>query len=144
MINTPAAKVELHWGKGYNFTAKDNFGHTLTVDAPTQPNDQFDGFKPTYLLLTGLGACTGIDVVSILKKKRQEVTSFDVSVHGEQQEDWPKAWTRFHVEYTVTGHNINAKAVERAIQLSEEKYCSVSATLSGSVEITRSYKVISS
>jgi len=126
MINTPAATVELHWNSGYNFTAQDNLGHALTVDAPIQPNDQFDGFKPTYLLLTGLGACTGIDVVSILKKKRQEVTNFDVKVHGEQQEDWPKAWTRFHVE------------------LSEEKYCSVSATLSGSVEITRSYKVISS
>ena len=142
MTTQQAPSIGLEWNDGYNFTASDAFGHKLTVDAPVQPEDEFGGFKPTHLLLTSLGACSGIDVVSILKKKRQDVTAFAVKVSGEQEPDWPKAWTSFHLEYTVTGHNIDPKAVERAIELSEGKYCSVSATVGGVATITRSYNIV--
>ncbi len=136
------ATIDLSWEGSYKFKAADAFGHTLTVEAPMNDGDEFGGFKPTHLMLTSLGACTAVDVVSILKKKRQDITGVEIRVTASQNEDWPKAWTSFHVEYIVKGHNVDPKAVHRSIELSEEKYCSVGTTLKGVATITTSFEVV--
>lgn len=136
------ATVDISWEDDWRFKAADAFGHTLTVEAPIDGGEEFGGFKPTHLMLTSLGACTAVDVVSILKKKRQDITGVEIRVTASQQEDWPKAWTAFHIHYVVSGHNVDPRAVERSIELSEGKYCSVGATVKGVATITTSFEVV--
>ena len=97
---------------------------------------------PLELLLLALGGCTGIDVISILKKKRQDVTDYRIEVSGERRDDFPRSYTRLFIKHIVTGHGVAEQAVARAIELSETKYCSVAATLRGSAEIVTSYEII--
>ena len=99
------------------------------------------GMSPSQLLLVGLGGCTAYDVVEILHKKRQKLTGLEVVVTGHQEEDYPRAYRKIHIHYTVTGKNLMEKAVKDAIVLSEEKYCSVAATVRGSAEITFEYTI---
>lgn len=94
------------------------------------------------LLLIALGACTGVDVISILKKKRQRVTGYRIEVSGERRDDHPRAYTKMFVKHIVHGHGVTEQAVARAVELSETKYCSVAATLRGSAEIITSYEII--
>jgi putative redox protein len=118
------------WKKGLSFTAT---GHTssFTVPLGTDPKSggDNDGFRPAELVLVALAGCTAMDVISILQKKRQQVTSFEVCADGERAGTDPKRYTAFTVEYVVTGKGIDPAAVERAVELSETKYCSVMATL---------------
>ena len=93
------------------------------------------------LLLIGLGGCSGMDVVSILKKK-QEINGVEIKVKGEKAEIYPKKFTDIDIEFIVRGRNVSDDAVKRAVGLSMEKYCSVKATLEGSAKITWSYKII--
>lgn len=136
------ATVNLSWEGKWKFMAADAYGHTVPVEAPMRDGDEFGGFKPTHLMLTALGACTGVDVVSILHKKRQDVTGMEIRVTGSQEEDWPKAWTEFNVHYVVSGRGIDPKAVHRSIELSEGRYCSVGATLKGAATITTSFEIV--
>ncbi len=94
------------------------------------------------LLLIALGSCTGIDVISILKKKRQRVTDYRIEVSGERRDDYPRSYTRLNVKHIVRGHGLPEAAVARAIELSDQKYCSVAATLRGSAEIVTSYEIV--
>ncbi len=94
------------------------------------------------LLLIALGSCTGIDVISILKKKRQRVTDYRIEVSGERRDDYPRSYTRLNVKHIVRGHGLSEAAVARAIELSDQKYCSVAATLRGSAEIVTSYEIV--
>ena len=140
--DTPTTAVELRWEGGLRFTSSDEYGHTLTVDAPLEDGDAFEGFKPGELLLTSLAGCSGIDVVSILKKQRQEVTGLEIMVRGTQQADPPWTWQELHLEYVVKGRGLTMSAVKRAIQLSESKYCSVAATLAGRAKISSSVRIV--
>ena len=88
-----------------------------------------DGFRPMELIAVGLAGCTAMDVISILRKKQQDVTSFEVLVHADRSTEHPKVFTHAVIEYVVTGHNIDPAAVERAIQLSETRYCPAQAML---------------
>lgn len=97
---------------------------------------------PMELLLLALGGCTGVDVISILKKKRQQVTDYRIEVSGERRDEFPKRFTKLMVKHIVRGHNVTEQAVARAIELSETKYCSVAATLRDGVEIVTSYEII--
>lgn len=97
---------------------------------------------PMELLLLALGGCTGVDVISILKKKRQQVTDYRIEVSGERRDEYPRSFTRLFVKHIVRGHSVTEQAVARAIELSETKYCSVAATLRGGVEIVTSYEII--
>jgi len=99
------------------------------------------GMSPSQLLLVGLGGCTAYDVVEILHKKRQKITGLEVIVTGRQDEILPRPYRKIHIHYTVTGKNLKEKAVKDAIVLSEEKYCSVAATVRGSAEITFEYTI---
>jgi putative redox protein len=90
----------------------------------------------------GFGGCTGMDVISILRKKKQDVTSFEMNVNGETSESHPKMFTDIHIEYVVTGKNISEDAVKRAIELSLERYCTVGTTIGKAAKITHSYRII--
>jgi putative redox protein len=118
------------WRKGLSFTGT---GHTSSFTVPlgaeAKGGSADDGFRPTELILVGLAGCTAMDVISILEKKRQAVSSFEVKAHGERAAEEPKEFTSFLVEYIVRGKAIDPAAVKRAVELSEKKYCSVMATL---------------
>ena len=94
------------------------------------------------MLLTAVGACTAVDVVSILEKKRQNVTDYRVEVTGERREENPRAWVKMHVHHIVYGRNVSEQAVAQAVELSDAKYCSVAATLRPTAEITTSFEII--
>jgi len=114
-------------------------GHALTLDTNHERNA---APTPMELLLLALGSCTGVDVVSILQKKRETVTDYRVEVRGERREDHPRSYKRMEVHHIVRGRNISEKSVMQAIELSEAKYCSVAATLRPTAEIVSSYEII--
>jgi putative redox protein len=113
-------------------------GHALALDT----NDQRSAPSPVELLLVALGSCTATDVASILKKKRQQVTSYVIEVTGTRRDDYPRKYTSMKVRHILTGKSISAKAVAQAIELSETKYCSVAATLRPTVEIQSTFEII--
>jgi putative redox protein len=100
------------------------------------------GFRPMELLAMGLAGCTAIDVLSILKKKRQDIEDFEVKIHTEKAQDYPQVWTQTVIEYVVTGRNINPKAVERAMKLSKDTYCPAQNMLGKAVNIELKYTIV--
>ena len=142
MADKPSSSVQLGWQDGFKFVSQDTHAHTVTVDAPQSEGDSFDGMMPGDLLLTSLGSCSGIDVVNILRRQRQEVTGLEISVRGEQLPDAPWTWVAINIEYTVRGRGLRESAVRRAIELSEERYCSIGATIGGRAEITSSFTIV--
>lgn len=134
------ALVEVTWLKNLQFVGTDSSRHSVVLSG-MGPEDGV-GVKPAEMLLVSLGACTAYDVANILQKKRQPLTGLQISVSGEQDTEPPWVYRSIHVHYTVTGRGLDPKAVEQAIKLSEEKYCSVSATLSKAVELTYDFEVI--
>lgn len=113
--------------------------HAQTIESDSQRSQ---AATPMELLLLALGSCTGVDVISILKKKRQLVTDYRIEVSGERREDFPHAYTRLFVKHILRGRKLSEPAVAQAIELSDQKYCSVAATLRGSAEIVTSYEII--
>jgi putative redox protein len=126
---------------GLKFEGAAGSGFTLDMDGAPGSGGEGAGFRPMEMLLVGLAGCTGMDVISILRKKRQDVTGFAVNVKGTRADDHPRAYTNIEIDYVVTGHGIDPKAVERAVELSETKYCGASATLGGIANITSTYEV---
>src|SRR6266550_3882802 len=102
------------------FVAISPSGHAQTIETDSARNS---AATPMELLLLALGSCTGVDVISILKKKRQHVTDYRIEVHGDRREEHPRAYTQLYVKHIVTGRGISEEAVARAIELSEQKYC---------------------
>lgn len=94
------------------------------------------------MLLVSVGACTAVDVISILQKKRQKVADYRVEITGERREEFPRAFIAFHIHHIVYGHDVSEQALAQAIQLSDEKYCSVAATVRPTAEITTSFEII--
>jgi putative redox protein len=133
------AKATVKWtGKG-QFVGTDSTRHSVVMS--TQDEENATGMKPSELLLVALGGCTGVDVVSILKKRRQNLTSLEIEVTGEQDADPPWVYRKIHLEYRLHGSGLSSKTVERAISLSEEKYCSIRVTIAGTAEVTSSYTI---
>jgi putative redox protein len=130
------------WKGDMHFTATTDTGFGLTLDADPSVGGQDMGFRPLELMLVSLAGCTAMDVISILKKKRQDVTGFEVRVEGDQAGDHPKVYTDIRVLYIVRGRNIDPAAVERSIELSETKYCPASAMLRHAANITSSYEIV--
>ena len=114
-------------------------GHAQTIETDSHRRS---AASPLELLLLALGGCTGVDVIDILKKKRQHVTDYRIEVHGDRREEFPRAYTKLYVKHIVSGRGVSEKAVARAIELSDQKYCSVAATLRGAAEIVTSYEII--
>jgi putative redox protein len=134
------AKVVLM--KDMQFSGTSTSGHLLNMDADDNSGGHNAGFRPMELLLVGFGGCSGMDVISILRKKKQQVTAFEIKVKGEKTDTAPKIYKSVHIEYVVTGKDVKKEAVERAISLSLDKYCSVGATLAKAGTITHSYRIM--
>jgi putative redox protein len=114
-------------------------GHTVTFDTDSTRSS---APSPVEILLVALGSCSAVDVISILKKKRQKVTSYRVEVSGKRRDDYPRKYTSMNVHHIFKGSGISSQAVEQAIELSENKYCSVAATLRPTVEIQSTFEII--
>lgn len=126
---------------GLTFATKADTNHWVIMDGSVQAGGSGAGSSPKELLLMSLGGCTGSDVVSILKKKRVPVEGLEIHLKGEVREEHPQIFTEIHIEYVVFGDNVNKADVERAIELSTTKYCSVSAMLREVVKITHSCRI---
>jgi putative redox protein len=127
--------------KGITFVAKADSNHLVPMDGPQELGGGNAGSRPKELVLMALGGCTGSDVVSILQKKRVPLKDFRINLTAQTAEEHPQVFTAIHVEYVLVGDDINTADVERAIELSTTKYCSVSAMLRPAVKITHSYKI---
>ncbi|MFN2241388.1 MAG: OsmC family protein [Anaerolineae bacterium] len=125
------------WVEDKRFVGRASSGHAIVVDG----SEEKQGPSPMELLLIGMAGCTGYDVINILEKKRQVVTGFKVSARAERAEEPPRVYTVIEVEYVLRGRGINPKAVEDAIRLSKEKYCSASVMLEKTAKITTSYRI---
>ncbi|MHB0871505.1 MAG: OsmC family protein [Chloroflexota bacterium] len=135
------ARATLAQGLHFDVALKDS-GYRLEIDTAPEHGGTAPGARPMELVLAGLAGCTAFDVASIMKKARQEVTGFEVTASGERATEDPKVYTRITVEYVVRGRNISEDVLERAIRLSEEKYCSVSAMLEKTARIETRYRII--
>ena len=129
-------QATVNWINSMKFEAQTPEGYSFTIDGKRQ-----EGVGAMDLLLYGLAGCTAVDVVLILQKQRQPVEGVTVNVTGERASEHPKVYTKIHIEYIVKG-DLKPEKVERAIQLSEEKFCSASAMLGKTAEITHSYQII--
>jgi len=127
--------------EGLTFIGKGDTNHWIPIDGPKEFFGSGAGCRPMELVLIALGSCTGSDVISILKKKKTPLVKMDIHVKGERREQIPKVYTSIHVEYVFYGLDLNSKDLERAIELSQNKYCPISAMLGKTCEITYSYKV---
>ncbi|MCS6827675.1 MAG: OsmC family protein [Caldilinea sp.] len=135
-------QAKVTWRENMEFEGTADSGHTLTLDAAPEVGGANKGFRPMELMALSLAGCTAMDVISILRKKRQEVTGFEVQVHAERAKEHPHVFTDIEVTYVVRGRNIDPAAVERAIQLSEEKYCPAQAMLRKAASIVLKYEII--
>jgi putative redox protein len=135
-----AKTVRVKWVEKRQFVGVDEGKHAVVMSSQDAENGT--GISPSQLLLVGLGGCTAYDVVDILHKKRQPLAGLEVTVTGEQDAGPPWAYRKIHVHYTLHGKGLKEKAVVDAIRLSEEKYCSVAATLRGAVEIAYEYTIV--
>ncbi len=127
---------------GLQFVGEAASGHAIVMDGDREVGGRNTGVRPMEMLLIGLGGCSGMDVVSILKKKKQEINGVEIKVKGEKAENYPKKFTDIDIEFIVRGRNVSEDAVKKAVELSMGKYCSVKATLEGSAKVTWSYKII--
>lgn len=123
------------------FTGTAGSGHVVWMDADGSAGGENGGFRPTEMLLMGLGGCTGMDVISMLRKMRQDVTEYRIEVSGAKRDEHPRIFTDITVEHVVTGHGLDPAMVERAVRLSKEKYCSASAMLSQTARVAHTWRV---
>lgn len=129
------ANSVVRWVSGKRFIGTDSTNHSVVLSS----TDEGIGMKPSELLLVGLSSCTAVDVVDILKKKRLELTKLEIQASGEQEVDPPWTFRKIHLKYILSGKGLTGKDVEQTIQLSQDKYCSVAATVRGKAEITWEY-----
>ena len=127
--------------QGITLAGKTDTDHWVMMDGPANFGGSNAAIRPKELILLALGGCTGSDVITILQKKRTPLEGFEVRISAETAEEHPQVFTKIHLEYVFFGKDLSTKDLERAIELSQTKYCSVSAMLNKSVEITHSYKV---
>jgi putative redox protein len=135
-------KAYLKQVNGISFIGKSDTNHWVTIDGPKEFFGAEAGSRPKELLLLALGGCTGSDVAVILKKKKIEVTNFELHLNADVAEEHPKVFTKIHIEFIFEGKNLKSTDIERAIELSQTKYCPITQMLKSSVEIKTSYKII--
>ncbi|MEA3309953.1 MAG: OsmC family protein [Chloroflexota bacterium] len=137
------SEVKATWvGPGLRLVGEANTGPAVVMDSGHAPYGTQTGAAPMELILMGLGGCTGMDVLSILAKKHEPVTGFQIHVTAENADTYPKVYTKIHLEYVIYGKGVRAKSVERAIELSEKTYCGASAMLRQTAEMTHSYRIV--
>ena len=129
-------KARVKWVEGVSFVGESQTGHAIVIDGAPEYGGRNRGMRPMEVVLLGAAACTAFDVVLILKKARQPIADCSVDAEAERATTEPKVFTKIHLRYTVAGHGLDPKHVERAVKLSKEKYCSATAMLAKTAEIT--------
>ena len=135
-------KTRIKWNGNVSFLAESGSGHQVLMDGAPEAGGQNLGPRPMEMLLMGLGGCTTFDVMLILKRGRQDVSDCVVEIEAERATVDPKVFTRIHLHFIIAGKNLKQQQVERALNLSAEKYCSASIMLKNTVEITHSYEIV--
>ncbi len=134
-------KARIKLADGMTFVAESGSGHAVVVDASPDAGGRDLGPRPMELVLMGTASCSAVDVVLILRRSRQEITDCVVEVEGDRATEDPKVFTRIHFHFIVTGKGLAQSHVERAIKLSKEKYCSATAMMAKTAEITTDYEI---
>ena len=135
--------TSVHWLENVAFEAKSESGHTVLMDGSAEYGGENRGPRPMELILMGLGGCASFDIVTILKKSRQDVTDVVCQLRAERADSVPAVFTQIHLHFVVSGRGVKEKQVAKAVELSAEKYCSASKMLSdGGVEITHDFEII--
>ncbi|ESS73197.1 OsmC family protein [Methyloglobulus morosus KoM1] len=135
-------QATIKWVDGVMFVGETGSGHAVVIDGPPDHGGRNMGVRPMELLLLGVGSCSSFDVVQILQKGRNNVTGCVAEVTAERVDAIPSVFSKIHLHFSVSGKGLKASAVERAVKLSAEKYCSASIMLSKAVEITHDFEVI--
>ncbi len=135
-------KARVRWMEPMLFVGESGSGHAVVMDGPPEHGGSNLGVRPMEMLLLGLGGCASFDVVHILKRSRQAVTGCETLLEAERATQDPKVFTRIHVHFIVTGHDLSEKHVARAVRLSAEKYCSASIMLGQSAEISHDFEIL--
>ena len=133
-----ATTTSVRWVTDRHFIGTDSDGHSVVLSGQKQAI----GVKPSQMLLVALASCSSVDVVEIMEKKRKPLSMLEVTATGEQEPEPPWPYRRIHLKYRISGKDLTEKAVEQAITLSQEKYCSVAATIRGVAEITTEYEIV--
>jgi putative redox protein len=135
-------QVTVKWIDGVMFVGETGSGHAVVMDGPPDHGGRNIGIRPMEMLLLGVGGCSSFDVVQILQKGRNDIVKCVTEITAERVDAVPSVFSKIHLHFVVTGHDLKAAAVERAVKLSAEKYCSASIMLSKAVEITHDFEVI--
>jgi putative redox protein len=134
--------ISVNWVDGMLMVGKSHSGHSITMDGPPEIGGDNLGVRPMEMLLLGVAGCTMIDVVTTLKKMRQDFTNCETKLSAERADEHPKVFTNIHIEFIVKGHDLDPKKVEKAITLSAEKYCSASIMLGKTASITHDFEIV--
>lgn len=134
-------ETKVTWKSRMSFTGSNTSGFEVPLGTDPSVGGDNDGFRPMELIAIGLAGCTAMDTISILQKKRQDITAFEVVVHADRGEEHPKVFTKIALEYLIEGHQVDPSAVERAIELSATKYCPAQAMLEKAVQIEHTYSI---
>lgn len=132
--------TQANYTTGMQFDIETSGGYRIAIDGGG--GEQHIGISPMEMLLVGLAGCMGVSVISILQKKRQDVTAYQLRVHGIRATEHPKVFTDITIEHTITGHNVQPAAVARSIELGETRYCGASAMLGKTAKITNTFQII--
>ena len=134
--------ISVNWIDGMLMVGKSHSGHSITMDGPPEIGGDNLGIRPMEMLLLGVAGCTMIDVVTTLKKMRQDLTKCETKLSAERADEHPKVFTDIHIEFIVKGHDLDPKKIEKAITLSAEKYCSASIMLGKTASITHDFEIV--
>ena len=134
--------ISVNWVDGMLMVGKSHSGHSITMDGPPEIGGENLGVRPMEMLLLGVAGCTMIDVVSTLKKMRQDLTQCETKVNAERANDHPKVFTDIHIQFFIKGKELDQNKVEKAITLSAEKYCSASIMLGKTASITHDFEIV--
>ena len=135
-------KARIKWVEGALMVGESGSGHAIVMDGPQDHGGRNLGMRPMEMLLLGMGGCTEFDVMMMLRKSRQDVSSCEVQLEAQRAETEPKVFTAIHAHFVIYGTNLNEKHVQRAIALSAEKYCSASIMLEKTAKITHDYEIV--
>ena len=134
--------AKMKWAGGLKFEGISAFGHKIATDGAKGAGGNEDGYKPTELVLYSIAGCTGIDVVRILEKQRQKLTSLEIELVAHHNEDYPKPFHTVEIRYVARGEDLSEQKLARAIELSHSKYCMVSQTLEQETKVTTSFEIL--
>ena len=134
-------KTKIKWMQDVSFNGSSESGHEVVLDGPEELGGKGLGMRPMEMMLIGMGGCTSFDVVTILKRSRQQITGCIAEIEAIRADEIPKVFTSIHIHFLIKGIDLQEKAVERAIELSANKYCSASIMLGKSVKITHDFEI---